>query len=93
VSFAEGESPLAEMTELAQAGPVRLWNQQGDRVLVLVGENADDSRSITPFVKLIINRKFCLGDSTAGSHPFSFRTRKLSSLVAMVVRVQPGESS
>jgi len=29
----------------------------------------------------------------AGSHPFSFRTRKLSPLAAMVLGVQPRESS
>ncbi len=35
----------------------------------------------------------CFGGLTAGPHPFSFRTRKLSSLVAMVLAFTGRESS
>src|SRR3989344_5928610 len=37
--------------------------------------------------------KFCSGGLTAGPHPFSFRTRKLSSLGAVEVSVSGGGSS
>ena len=50
-------------------------------------------RELASTLVLEIYRVLSSGASAAGSHPFSFRTRKLSPPSAMVLTVTGGESS